>query len=193
MRVQIKSAAPRVSAVACAGLACAGLALAELGCGKEEQKPPQEPAANVEKPARSTALSGDEVVELPEDLLEEGEEEPAPSPKKTSVSKKPRRNLWDCDGSLDVAKARRALQKYRKQVRTCYERRLRVDNTLQGTLALTLRVDPKGQVSKVRSSGSLEDGPLLSCIQGAAKTWTLPRPTGRCALLEIPFSLSPRF
>ncbi len=103
------------------------------------------------------------------------------------------RSDWDCDGNIPAAQAQHILAENRPQVRTCYEKRLKVNNTLQGNVSVMLRVDQNGKVSGVQVGGSLHDAEVFSCIRHLADTWTFPPPTGgRCAVVSAPFHLTPR-
>lgn len=153
--------------------------------GRPSNAPTAAPAA---KPSseRPTALSEEEDLTIPE---KEPEQEPAP-PKKRSVTAN---QGWDCTGEIDSAKASAIMKDNRRIVRVCYERRLKVDNTLQGTTQLTLRIGSNGRVSGVKVAGTPKDVIFRECVKNAANRWVFPKPQGgSCALLEQPFSLTPR-
>ncbi|MCG8554153.1 MAG: AgmX/PglI C-terminal domain-containing protein [Proteobacteria bacterium] len=81
----------------------------------------------------------------------------------------------------------------RSRVRTCYERRLKVNNALQGTIALRLRVDAGGRVAATQASGSLRDNEVFSCVRNLAKEWQFPPPEGGdCAVVAVPFNFTPK-
>ena len=97
-----------------------------------------------------------------------------------------------CTGTLDPAVARRYVSRHRGAVRSCYERRLKTNNTLRGQVVVNLRVGPDGQVSGVRVDGSLRDPAVFSCIRNTVSRWQLPSPEGGCAHLRVPFAFTPR-
>lgn len=100
---------------------------------------------------------------------------------------------WECAGELDRAAAQQIIAQNRTQVRNCYERRLKVNNTLEGTLRLQLRIGPNGEVTGTRTSGgSLNDPDVFSCVRRLADRWRFPQPRGgRCAVVDAPFALRP--
>ena len=99
---------------------------------------------------------------------------------------------WDCSGDIDAAAARATLAQYNLQFRNCYERRLKVNNTLEGRVRLDMRVGRTGAVSGVRTGGSLRDAQVLSCVRNIAQRISFPNPTGGCAVVSAPFNFTPR-
>ena len=97
-----------------------------------------------------------------------------------------------CSGNIDAAAARRALSQYNLQFRNCYERRLKVNNTLEGRVSLQMRVGRNGAVSGVRTGGSLRDAQVLSCVRNIAQRISFPHPSGGCAVVSAPFNFTPR-
>jgi hypothetical protein len=105
----------------------------------------------------------------------------------------PAQGLWDCDGDLDANVLRTLVAQNRAQVRTCYEKRLKVDNVLQGSLNLKLRIGGNGKVSATQVGGSLRDTIVTSCVRTLAESWSFPTPSGGlCAVVEIPFNFTPK-
>ena len=130
-------------------------------------------------------------------------EEPPPSepdaaveeePEETEAAPRARRGGGSagCEGTLSASAARQVVNRNRGRVRSCYERRLKTINSLQGQVSVTLRIGTSGQVSGVRVGGSLRDPEVFSCIRSAVSSWTFPAPEGGCANLSVPFSFSPR-
>jgi len=126
----------------------------------------------------------------------EPEPEPEPEPKKKRRKKGPRRpkpSKWDCSGDMARAKLQSVIRNNRGQVRTCYERRLKRNNMLQGALNLKIRVGDGGKVDDTKVSGSLKDKEVFQCVSKIAKSWTFPVPDGgNCAVISIPFQFSPK-
>jgi hypothetical protein len=131
-------------------------------------------------------------MEQPELELEEPEPEPVaeqPAPAKT----KPRRvgGEWDCTG--DLPNAIKVINENRPQIRSCYERRLKVNNVLAGDLRLRLKVANSGKVVATAVAGSIRDQTVFACVRQLAQTWTFPVPTGGgCAVVDVPFQFSPK-
>ncbi|MBO6934886.1 MAG: AgmX/PglI C-terminal domain-containing protein [Deltaproteobacteria bacterium] len=98
-----------------------------------------------------------------------------------------------CDGNLDVAAIRAVATRQQRQVRSCYERRLKVNNILQGTVNVRMVVGRTGSVDQVSVGGSLRDSEVFSCVRRLANTWEFPAVEGgSCAIVSIPFRMTPR-
>lgn len=97
-----------------------------------------------------------------------------------------------CNGTLNAAAARSVVNRQRGAVRSCYERRLKAVNNLQGQVMVNVRIGTGGQVSGVNVSGSLRDPEVFGCIRNTVSRWQFPSPEGGCANLRVPFSFTPR-
>lgn len=158
---------------------------------------PPEPAP---PPAPETVERVNPLAE-PEFIIEDAEQEedagePAeaatPEPEKTNAPAR-RRDRWDCAGDLDVPALQALVRKHRAQMRVCYERRLKVNNLLQGDVTLKIKVGSAGKVTATSASGSLNDPEVTKCMERQARAWTMAAPTGgNCAVVEIPFQFSPQ-
>jgi ferric-dicitrate binding protein FerR (iron transport regulator) len=72
------------------------------------------------------------------------------------------------------------------QIRACYERRLKRDPSLAGTVTLRLRVGDAGQVTRVDVEGSTLPDPLVAdCLRHEAAGWSFTQ--GRNATVVYPF------
>ncbi len=80
----------------------------------------------------------------------------------------------------------------RRQVRSCYERRLKDDNLLQGNMELLLTIAPRGNVADVKISGTLNDPQVYNCVKRAARAWKFPPPAGGCVRTSMPFVMTPK-
>jgi len=129
---------------------------------------------------------------IEEEELEKLEPEPEPEP----VQKKRRtvrRDAWECSGDLPPKTIREIIADNRSQVRTCYERRLKVNNVLQGDRKLKVKVDSSGSVVATAVQGTLRDNEVFSCVRGLAQRWNFPSPSGGdCAVVQVPFNFMPR-
>ena len=98
---------------------------------------------------------------------------------------------WECSG--DLPGAVKVVRENSAQVRSCYERRLKMNNVLQGDLRLKLKVGGGGKVVATAMSGSLHDPEVLSCVRNLAQSWIFPVPSGgSCAVVQVPFQFSPK-
>lgn len=119
----------------------------------------------------------------------------AEAPAEPDKPKKPRvvRDEWDCSGDLQRAALQAVVDQNRSQIRNCYERRLKVNNVLQGDLMLKLKIGSNGQMAATSVTGSLKDNEVFSCVRAIVQKWTLPPPTGGdCAVVQVPFQFSPK-
>ncbi len=100
---------------------------------------------------------------------------------------------WDCRGNLEAAQLRAVIKgQPSKQVQTCYERRLKDNNLLQGSMKVLLTIGTNGSVKAVSVEGSLNDRQVYSCVKRVAKTWKFPKPQGGCVRTEVPFQMTPK-
>jgi hypothetical protein len=145
--------------------------------------PPEQPKA----PERENPLATPEFV-----LDEEPEPEPEkPAPTKTRIRYIP--GAWECSGDIDKKAAAKVVATNKRQVTTCYERRLKMNNVLEGNLKLTIKIGNTGSVVDTAISGTLNDREVYDCVRNLTKTWTFPAPEGgNCAIVAAPFSFTPR-
>ena len=154
----------------------------------EPPKPAPPPAQNAERP---TSLTQD-TVEIPVDEPEV----PDAGPEVVEPVKKPRvpvADIWNCQGSLSGGDVRAVVSEGSSAIRSCYERRLRNDNQLQGSVVLQVRIGNDGKVTATRVTGNLKDAEVKSCMQNIAKGWSFPAPAGgSCAVFDAPFKFTPK-
>jgi hypothetical protein len=142
---------------------------------------------------RNEALADDDLY-IPEPEPDAGPEEDAGPPRIRYVTRYVGGGGdWSCSGEIDATAARNTLSQYNLQFRNCYERRLKVNNTLEGRVNLQMRVGRNGRVDAVRTGGSLNDAQVLSCVRGIAQRITFTVPSGGgCAVVAAPFNFTPR-
>jgi outer membrane biosynthesis protein TonB len=100
---------------------------------------------------------------------------------------------WECRGTLEAAQIRTVINgPPRKQVQTCYERRLRDNNLLQGSMTVLLTIGATGSVKAVSIDGSLDDPRVYACVKRVAQTWKFPKPQGGCVRTAVPFQMTPK-
>lgn len=144
--------------------------------------------------ARPTALATNDL-EIPDPLPDAGPPVDAGGPRIRYVTRYVGGGgtNWDCSGDIPAARITQVINEYRSQVRNCYERRLKVNNTLTGTLSLTMKVDGAGRVEATNVGGSLRDNEVFSCVRSIATGMRFPAPSGgSCAVVNAPFNFSPR-
>jgi hypothetical protein len=169
-----------------------------LGAFLATRKPEQPPAPAATPPPpknaeRSTALAQEAVqlpVEEPEDAGAPVVAEPVKKPKKGGGGGN---DQWSCAGDIPTGDIKQLLADRQPAIRACYEKRLRVNNMLQGNLRLQLRIGNDGKVQAARASGSLRDPEVFNCVQTLSKKWSFPAPSGgSCAVIEAPYNFTPK-
>ncbi len=132
-------------------------------------------------------------IEIPEEDagVDAGEEEPAGEKPKQATQSRP--SDWVCDGTLQPAQLSSVIRgQPSKQVQTCYERALKDNNMLQGSMKVLLTIGATGSVRAVSVSGSLDDQQVYNCVKRVAKTWKFPKPENGCVRTEVPFQMTPK-
>ncbi len=168
-------------------LAAVGLYCASQG---EDPPPPPPPVVADAGVLERTTQFGPEI-EIPDEEPDTGEPDAGETEVATPMSTM-RPASRNCDGQLDVAAVQRVVAQERRQVRSCYERRLKVNNVLQGTVMVRMIVGQSGRVEQVAVNGSLRDNEVFQCVRQIAQGWQFPRPTGgSCAQVNAPFTLTP--
>jgi len=154
-----------------------------------------EPQAEVIEPAPEapTRQQFAPEIEIPEQdagLAEPEDEEASAKPPQRSQANPAD---WDCRGTLAAAELTAIIRgQPSKQVQTCYERRLKDNNLLQGSMKVLLTIGASGSVRAVSVDGTLNDRQVYSCVKRVAKTWKFPRPHGGCVRTEVPFQMTPK-
>jgi hypothetical protein len=170
------------------GLLFLGAAAGVWMIGLRPPAPAPAPAPTPKEPERANPLADQGLVL---------EEEPAPEPEAPveeptkQKSSRPKAGEWECSG--DLAGATAVINENRTQIRSCYERRLKVNNLLQGDVRLRVKVGTTGKVVATATAGSLRDAEVLGCMRNIAQGWSFGVPQGgNCAVLSIPFKFSPK-
>jgi outer membrane biosynthesis protein TonB len=150
-------------------------------------EPPAEVAEPVpEAPVREQFAAE---IEIPE---EDGGPDDEPVAKPSPLSQTQPAD-WDCRGNLPTAALTAVIKgQPSKQVQTCYERRLKDNNLLQGSMKVLLTIGSSGSVKAVSVGGSLNDPQVYACVKRVAKTWKFPKPEGGCVRIEAPFQMTPK-
>jgi outer membrane biosynthesis protein TonB len=159
---------------------------------------PAPPPAAAPPPPKPQAAERVNPMAQPDLILEEAKDAGQPQQQvveaeKPKVKHGPTRSEWDCSGELQRAAIQEVINNNRSQIRNCYERRLKVNNVLQGDLKLKFKVASNGHIGAAAVGGSLKDNEVFSCVRAIAQKWTFPPPSGGdCAVAEVPFQFSPK-
>ena len=133
------------------------------------------------------------ILDEPADAGKPADEQVAAKEKPKAAQPKEARDEWDCDGDLSRESLQAVIDKNRAQVRNCYEKRLKVNNVLQGDLKLKLKIGANGQVAALAVNGSLHDNEVFGCVRSVAQRWSFAPPTeGKCAVVQVPFQFAPK-
>ncbi|MGB8224745.1 MAG: AgmX/PglI C-terminal domain-containing protein [Polyangiales bacterium] len=132
-------------------------------------------------------------IEIPEDAAIPQGTEADEASTKSNPSRQTHPAETECLGTLAAAQIRDVINgPPRKQVQTCYERALKDNNLLQGSMKVLLTIGVNGSVTAVSVEGSLHDAQVYSCVRRVAKTWKFPEPQGGCVQTSLPFQMTPK-
>jgi outer membrane biosynthesis protein TonB len=176
------------------------LLLAAAGAVIFTLRKPAETAPVASTPAPAPPPSPERVNPMAQPDLILDEQKDAGQPAEVAAGEKPKkaprevpRDEWDCAGDLSRAALQSVIDSNRAQVRNCYERRLKVNNVLQGDLKLKIKVGSNGQIAAAAVGGSLKDNEVFGCVRSLAQKWSFPPPTGGvCAVVQVPFQFAPK-
>ena len=157
----------------------------------EDSQPPAEVAEPVpEAPAREQFAAE---IEIPEEDAGPGDDEGAAQAPETTRSSQTRPEDWICRGNIQASQLSAIIKgQPSKQVQTCYERALKDNNLLQGSMTVLLTIGPSGSVRAVSVDGTLRDRQVYACVKRVAKTWKFPKPSDGCVRTSVPFQMMPK-
>jgi hypothetical protein len=91
-------------------------------------------------------------------------------------------------GTIDAAVTNKFINSHFSQVRSCYERRLKMNPMLEGALDLKIRLTPKGKVGSVGvNSDTVHDSEMLDCVRRTIRGWQFPAPVDGWAVFDKSF------
>ncbi len=95
------------------------------------------------------------------------------------------------EGHLDRGAIQRVVNAHLYQVQGCYERQLAANPNLAGKATFQWTISTSGSVSGVRIAGSsIASVEVMSCIQGAIRGWSFPKPEGGSVTVTYPFAFT---
>lgn len=98
----------------------------------------------------------------------------------------------ECTGSASAA-LQSALSGRAGQSRSCYEKALSSNATLEGTLTIGVKIGPGGQVCGARViKDGLHDPGVSNCVVNRFASSTFPPPQGGCAEVNVPLRFMPK-
>jgi hypothetical protein len=102
--------------------------------------------------------------------------------------KKPKAPAQERLGTIDAAAVNSFVNARFEQVRTCYERRLKMNPLLAGDLDLNISIASTGKVTGISvTSDSVGDAQMLECVRRTIRGWTFPKPVGGRAVVAKNF------
>lgn len=161
---------------------------------RSEPDPEPQAEANAPTPEAPAREQFPPEIEIPpEEELEPPPESQATPRERPRRAEPMRPEELVCTGTINPAQVRAAIQGApSKQVQTCYERGLKTNNLLQGSMQLELTIGAGGIVRDVSVTGTLNDAQVYSCVRRVARTWKFPSPTGGCVRINAPFQMTPK-
>lgn len=91
-------------------------------------------------------------------------------------------------GTIDTAAVNTYVKAHFAEVRTCYERRLKMNPGLEGDLDLNISISSAGKVTGIGvNSDTVRDPEMLECVRRTIRGWSFPKPTGGRAVVAKNF------
>jgi hypothetical protein len=93
------------------------------------------------------------------------------------------------EGTIDREAVRRVIRGILSQIKSCYERQLRMKPNLEGKIVIQFEIMSQGRVRTAKTkSSALNDGAVESCVANLIKDQRFPEPPpGTIALVDYPF------
>jgi hypothetical protein len=96
------------------------------------------------------------------------------------------------EGTIDKRRLSAFIRSHQGQVRQCYERQLRQNHLLQGTLVAQMKILPSGRVGALSfPQDTLRDAQVRQCVTRVINGWTFPEPEGGFVVVSNPFRFAP--
>ncbi len=95
------------------------------------------------------------------------------------------------EGGLDGDQIKAVINRYRDQIRYCYEKGLQAQPSIGGRVAVSFVIGAAGRITKANvAESSLGSRYVESCMLTRMKTWQFPRPVGKVNVdVLYPFEL----
>jgi TonB family protein len=93
------------------------------------------------------------------------------------------------EGTIDREAVRRVIRSILNQIKSCYERRLRENSSLEGKVVIQFEIMEQGRVRTAKTkTSSLGDSTVESCVAARIKDARFPEPpSGTIAVVDYPF------
>ena len=104
------------------------------------------------------------------------------------TSNRPKGHASEKMGKIDARQVKVFINSRVSQVRACYERRLKLNPMLEGTLDLRIALSSAGKVTGIGvNKDTVGDSYMTSCVKSTIKKWKFPAPEGGRAVFDKPF------
>ncbi len=91
-------------------------------------------------------------------------------------------------GKIDQDEVMKAAESAYPRMERCYDRALKLRPRLKGRVVLFWAIQTSGRAIRARrAGGTIQNRPFARCLAGAISGTRFPRPTGRAALVRLPF------
>jgi TonB family protein len=95
-------------------------------------------------------------------------------------------------GSLDMAAISKVVGRRKGAIKSCYERQLKRNPKLGGTVKVAWTIEQSGRTSGVRVvADSTGSAALGQCVRSQIKRWRFPQPDGGSVMVRYPFVFTP--
>jgi pSer/pThr/pTyr-binding forkhead associated (FHA) protein/outer membrane biosynthesis protein TonB len=93
------------------------------------------------------------------------------------------------EGTIDREAVRRVIRSILNQIKSCYERQLRVNSSLEGKVVIQFEIMEQGRVRSAKTkTTSLNDNTVESCVAARIREARFPEPpSGTIAVVDYPF------
>ena len=92
-------------------------------------------------------------------------------------------------GEIDPSLVEKTVSKNRFELQLCFELALRRNQQLNGTMEWRWMLDSQGTISNLELvSSSINDRPMIRCIQQKISKWRFPRPRRGAVEVRFPFN-----
>ena len=93
------------------------------------------------------------------------------------------------EGTIDREAVRRVIRSILSQIKSCYERQLRSNSSLEGKVIIEFEIIEQGRVRTAKTkSTTMNDATVESCVATRTKEARFPEPpAGTVAVVDYPF------
>jgi hypothetical protein len=151
-----------------------------------EPEPPKEPP-KIDVPAPLVVAQKQPPIEAKTDagpaVATEEEDTDAKKPHK------PKGGSVEKMGKIDSKAVNKYINARFGQVRTCYERRLKINPLLAGKVDLNIGIGLSGKAKSISvTKDTVGDQQMISCVKGVIRSWSFPKPEGGKVIIAKQFT-----